>query len=46
MEVRYPEGDAVLVYDGERTTPERVVKALHDLLPGVEVFIKVDRPLP
>lgn len=46
MEVHYPEGDAVLVYDGNRTTSERVVQALHDALPDVEIFIKADRPLP
>ncbi len=46
MEVHYPEGDAVLVYDGNRTTPERVVQALHDILPSVEIFIEADRPLP
>lgn len=44
MEVHYPEGDAVLVYDGDRTTPERVGQALHDIFPDMEFFIDTDRP--
>ncbi len=46
MEVHYPEGDAVLVYDGNRTTPEQVIKAVNNTLPDVEIFIDNDHPLP
>lgn len=46
IEVHYPQGDAILIYDRSQTTAQEVVQAVQDKEPDVEITIEADSPLP